>query len=475
MNVLQAGRPRAGLATRPSQNGTSEVGALLPHGEKWVPEVLALSLLRDQNEAKLVARVHARLAATLGRSLESAAPDTLKALLAEQFPLALDAEHVNLARTDRLRIQDAVYDEIAGYGPLQGVLSDDNVSEVMVNGPSRVWIERAGKLYLTDITFTDAEHVVRIIQRIVAPLGRRCDESSPMVDARLPDGSRVNAIIPPLSLVGPTLTIRKFRRVPFGPNELLENGTITREALLFLAAAVNGRMNIIVAGGSGAGKTTFLNTLSNFIGDRERIVTIEDAAELQLQQIHVLPLETRPPNAEGHGEVAVRDLFRNTLRMRPDRIVIGECRGAEALDMLQAMNTGHDGSLTTVHANGPRDALARVETMVLMSGADLPLRAIREQIVSALDLVVFIERAQDGSRRVAQISEVRGLEGDVITMQDIFAWRTESVEGEQIRGRLMPTGIRPACADRLAARGIELEPSWFGYVDPAQPRSEARS
>jgi pilus assembly protein CpaF len=468
MNVLQATpapRPRVGQPTQPAQDPSSDVGAWLPRGERWTPEVLNRSLLRDAAEQKLVARMHARLAATLGRSLEAATPEALKALLAEQIPLAIEDEHVALARTDRLRIQDALYNEVAGYGPLQGVLSDDEVSEVMVNGPQKVWIERAGKLYLTDIQFMDAEHVVRIIQRIVAPLGRRCDESSPMVDARLPDGSRVNAIIPPLSLVGPTLTIRKFRRVPYGPSELLENGTATREALLFLAAAVNGRMNIVVAGGSGAGKTTLLNTLSNFIAERERIVTIEDAAELQLQQIHVLPLETRPPNAEGHGEVAIRDLFRNALRMRPDRIVIGECRGAEALDMLQAMNTGHDGSLTTIHANGPRDALSRIETMVLMSGADLPLRAIREQIVSALDLVVYIERMQDGSRRVTQISEVRGLEGDIVTMQDIFAWRSDGADGEHVRGRLLPTGIRPAFADQLAARGIQLEPSWFGYSE----------
>ena len=468
MNVLQSAvpRPRAGQATRPGPpDAKTDAAAWLPGGERWVPEVLNRSLLRDATEARLVAKVHARLAATLGRSLDAATPEALRGLLNEQFPLALEAEHASLARTDRLRLQDAVYAEVAGYGPLQGVLEDDEVSEVMVNGPSRVWIERGGKLYLTDIEFIDAEHVIRIIQRIVAPLGRRCDESSPMVDARLPDGSRVNAIIPPLSLAGPTLTIRKFRRVPYGPSELLENGTLTREALLFLAAAVSGRMNIVVAGGSGAGKTTLLNTLSNFIGDRERIVTIEDAAELQLQQIHVLPLETRPPNAEGRGEVAIRDLFRNALRMRPDRIVIGECRGAEALDMLQAMNTGHDGSLTTVHSNGPRDALSRIETMVLMSGADLPLRAIREQIVAALDLVVFVERMQDGSRRVTQISEVRGLEGEIVTMQDIFAWRSEGADGEHVRGKFLPTGIRPAFADQLAARGIELEPSWFGYSE----------
>ena len=447
-------------ANRP-QNG--HAGAPL-QGERWKPEILHISGIRDEAEAQLVTRLHSRLAESLGRSLDTAAPDALKSVIAERFPTLLEEEKIALTRTDRVRIQDAVTAEVVGYGPIQGVLDDDSVSEVMVNGPRQVWIERAGQLYLTDITFSDVDHVLRIIQRIVSPLGRRCDESSPMVDARLPDGSRVNAIIPPLSLVGPTLTIRKFRRVPFGPGELLKNGTLTPEALNFLAACVKGRLNVVVAGGSGAGKTTLLNTLSNFISERERIVTIEDAAELQLQQIHLLTLETRPANAEGRGEVAIRDLFRNALRMRPDRIIIGECRGPEALDMLQAMNTGHDGSLTTIHANGPRDALARIETMVLMSGADLPLRAIREQVVSAIDLVVFVERQQDGSRKVTQISEVRGLESDVVTMQDIFALDTRSA-GDRVRSELKPTGIRPGFTDQLAARGIELPSQWFGYTE----------
>jgi pilus assembly protein CpaF len=461
----QSGRLRSDAvvqldALRP-QNGHTDTAIA---GERWTPEILRISRLRDDAEAQLVTRVHARLAATLGRSLDTAAPEAVRALLAEQFPIALDEEKVSLTRTDRLRVQEAVLAEVVGYGPIQDVLDDDDVSEVMVNGPKQVWIERAGQLYLTDITFSDADHVLRIIQRIVAPLGRRCDESSPMVDARLPDGSRVNAIIPPLSLVGPSLTIRKFRRVPFGPGELLRNGTLTGEALQFLAACVKGRLNVVVAGGSGAGKTTLLNTLSNFISERERIVTIEDAAELQLQQMHVLTLETRPANAEGRGEVGVRELFRNALRMRPDRVIIGECRGPEALDMLQAMNTGHDGSLTTIHANGPRDALARIETMVLMSGADLPLRAIREQVVSAIDLVVYVERLQDGTRKVTQVSEVRGLESDVVTMQDIFAFDTRG-GADRVRSDLRPTGIRPGFADQLAGRGIELPSAWFGYVE----------
>ena len=434
--------------------------------ERWKPELHRASRLRDEGEAQLVTRLHTRIAASLGRSIETATPEAVRSLIADRFPIALDEERVELTRTDRLRLQDAVLAELTGYGPIQDLLNDDAVSEVMVNGPRQVWIERSGQLYLTDIMFNDADHVIRIIQKIVSPLGRRCDESSPMVDARLPDGSRVNAIIPPLSLVGPALTIRRFRRVPFGPSDLLENGTLTSEALDFLAACVNGRLNIVVAGGSGAGKTTLLNTLSNFISDRERIVSIEDAAELQLQQMHVLTLETRPPNAEGRGEVSVRELFRNALRMRPDRVIIGECRGPEALDMLQAMNTGHDGSLTTIHANGPRDALARIETMVLMSGAELPLRAIREQIVAAIDLVLSVERTQDGRRRITQISEVRGLEQDIVTMQDIFAIDARAaVHGGD--AELRPTGIRPSFADRLLMRGIELPAGLFGYDEVA--------
>jgi pilus assembly protein CpaF len=431
--------------------------------EEWQPDVLRVSRMNDDREVQLVNRVHARIAAAIGRNTENVSPEAIRAVLAEQFPIALEEERLTLNRTDRLRLQDAVLAEIVGYGPIQDLVLDDTVSEIMVNGPRQVWIEREGKLYLTDIVFADGDHILRIIQRIVAPLGRRCDESSPMVDARLPDGSRVNSIIPPLSLIGPTLTIRKFRRTPLSPADLLANGTITQQALQFLRACVQGRLNIVVAGGTGAGKTTLLNSLSSYLSPRERIVTIEDAAEVRLQQTHVISLETRPPNVEGRGEVTIRDLFRNALRMRPDRIVIGECRGAEALDMLQAMNTGHDGSLTTIHANGPRDALSRIETMVLMSGADLPLRAIREQAVAALDLVVYIERLQDGTRRVTQISEVRGLEGEVITMQDIFAFHRDGFDGERVVGALRPTGIRPSFNDKLAARGIELPAAWFGY------------
>jgi len=429
----------------------------------WQPEILSLSRFRDEAEVQLVNRIHARVAALLGRSVEAMSPEAMRGMVAEHFSTALDEEHASINRTDRLRLQDAVFSEIVGYGPIQDLLHDDTISEIMVNGSHQVWIEREGKLYLTDITFADSEHVIRVIQRIIAPLGRRCDEASPMVDARLPDGSRVNAIIPPLSLVGPVLTVRKFRRVPLSPDDLIRHASISPEALQFLRTCVRGRLNVIVSGGSGAGKTTLLNALSSYISTRDRIVTIEDAAELRLQQMHVITLETRPANVEGHGEITIRDLLRNALRMRPDRIVIGECRGPEALDMLQAMNTGHDGSLTTIHSNGPRDALSRIETMVLMSGADLPLRAIREQVAAAIDLVVYIERMQDGTRKITQISEVRGYESDLITMQDLFVFQRDGFDGQRVLGSLRPTGIRPAFSDQLTSRGLELPLNWFGY------------
>jgi pilus assembly protein CpaF len=436
---------------------------LVDEDDSYQPPVLQLARLRDAAEVALVSRLHARFAPIIGQTLEAASAESIRALIAEHLPLILEEEHAVVSRADRLRLQDAVLAETVGYGPIQELIMDDRLSEVMVNGSRQVWIEREGKLFLTDITFADDSHVIRTIQRIVAPLGRRCDESSPMVDARLPDGSRVNAIIPPLSLVGPVLTIRKFRRVPLSPNELVENDTVSPMALEFLRACVRGRLNVIVAGGTGAGKTTLLNVLSSFISARERIVTIEDAAELRLQQMHVLPLETRPPNIESGGGVAIRDLFRNALRMRPDRIIIGECRGPEALDMLQAMNTGHDGSLTTIHSNGTRDALSRIETMVLMAGAELPLRAIREQIASAVHLVVYVERMQDGTRKITQVTEVRGMENETVTMQDVFVFNARGIENHRIVGELRPTGIRPGFSDHLLERGINVPSSWFGY------------
>ncbi|HIE51560.1 MAG TPA: CpaF family protein, partial [Armatimonadetes bacterium] len=358
---------------------------------------------------------------------------------------------------ERSQVLNDILNEMVGLGPIEPLLSDPTISEVMVNGPDQVFVERNGRLELTEVKFRNNDHVLQIIEKIVAPLGRRIDEASPMVDARLKDGSRVNAIIPPLSLRGPCLTIRKFAADPFTINDLIQFGTLTPEVAQFLDAAVKARLNIVVSGGTGSGKTTTLNVLSAFIPNNERIVTIEDAAELQLRQEHVVPLEARPPNIEGKGEITIRDLVRNALRMRPDRIVVGECRGGEALDMLQAMNTGHDGSLTTAHANNPRELLSRLETMVLMAGMDLPLRAIREQIAAAIDLIIHQGRLRDGSRRIEYVTEVTGMEGDIITLQDLFVFEQTGVDDEgKIQGRLKPTGIRPRCYDRIVQAGIRL-------------------
>ena len=374
----------------------------------------------------------------------------------------LTEEHIFLSRIERDRIFNQLLDEILGYGPIQPLLDDDTINEIMVNGPYKVYIERDGKIEKTNITFRDSEHLMRIIDRILAPLGRRVDESCPYMDARLPDGSRVNVIIPPLSLIGPVLTIRKFAKKPLTVEKLIELGTITPEAIEFLKACVIARLNIVISGGTGSGKTTFLNVLSGFIPNDERIITIENAAELQLRQEHVVTLETRPPNIEGKGEVTMRDLVINALRMRPDRIIVGEVRGGEALDMLQAMNTGHDGSLTTLHANSPRDALSRLETMVLMAGIEIPVKAIRQQIASALDLIIHMERLRDGSRKVVQITEVQGMEGDTIVLQDIFVFEQMGIENGKIIGRLRPTGIRPKFMDKIEAAGIYLPPDIFG-------------
>ncbi len=359
-------------------------------------------------------------------------------------------------------IEKELINEAIGLGPLEYMIERDDISEIMVNGPDQIFVEKKGVIYRTDTAFADNNQVLSAIERIVAPLGRRIDESSPMVDARLPDGSRVNAIIPPLSLVGPSITIRKFTRKPLEANDLIRFGSISVEMVRFLAICVAVRKNILISGGTGSGKTTLLNVLSSFLPNRERIVTIEDAAELQLHQDHLVRLESRPPNIEGRGAVTIRDLVRNSLRMRPDRIVVGECRGGEALDMLQAMNTGHDGSLTTIHANSPRDALARLETLVLMAGFDLPLRAIREQVASAINVIVQISRERDGSRKVINISEITKMEGDIITMQDIFVFRQTGWNDEdKIEGVFEPTGAIPTFMEEIERAKLDLDVSIF--------------
>ncbi|MFN0089961.1 MAG: CpaF family protein [Acidimicrobiales bacterium] len=380
-------------------------------------------------------------------------------------------QDVDLTPDERRKLTKEMTDDILRHGPIEPFLQDASISEVMVNGPNRIYIERAGRLLLTNAHFVDEGQLRRVIERIVARVGRRIDESSPMVDARLPDGSRVNAIIPPLAVDGPALTIRKFTADGFTAADLVRLGSMTGETAALLEACVKGRLNILVSGGTGSGKTTLLNVLSSFIPDTERIVTIEDSVELKLRQRHVVRLESRPPNVEGRGAVAIRDLVRNSLRMRPDRIVVGECRSGETLDMLQAMNTGHDGSLSTLHANSPRDALARCETMVLMAGMDLPLRAIREQIASAVDLIVHIDRMRDGTRRLTSLSEVVGMEGDVITLNDLFRFDYSAGQDAQgnFVGKLLPTGLRPTFVDRLADVGITLPPSLFGG-DWGKPR-----
>jgi pilus assembly protein CpaF len=374
----------------------------------------------------------------------------------------LGQENVILTRGEFHRLAGEVLSEITGYGPITPLLSDPAINEIMVNGCDQIYVEREGKLELTDISFRDDNHLMHIIERIVAPLGKRIDESSPKVDARLPDGSRVNAIIPPISLNGPVLTIRKFSATPYSINDLIHFGTLNTNMASFLKAAVKGRLNIIVGGGTASGKTTTLNVLSSFIPHNERIVTIEDAAELKLQQRHVVRTESRPPNIEGKGQITIRDLVINSLRMRPDRIVVGEVRGGEALDMLQAMNTGHDGSLTTGHANSPRDLLARLETMVLMAGVELPLKAVREQISSALDLLVYQNRFKDGTRRITKITEVQKMEGDIITLQDIFIFEEKGLdEHGKTLGNFRSTGVIPKCLSTLEERGIHLPISIF--------------
>ncbi len=387
--------------------------------------------------------------------------DGLIAKVEESFNQVLEEENILYNHSVRTQMLEWVAADITGYGPIEPLLRDPDITEIMVNGHDQVYIERFGMIEPTTVKFEDEAHLMRVIDRIVSPIGRRVDESSPMVDARLPNGYRVNATIPPLSLTGPILTIRKFATRPFTVQDLIANATMSVALANFLKSCVEARINIVNSGGTGTGKTTFLNVLSSFIPEEERVITIEDTAELQMRQPHVVRLEKRPPNIEGKGEITIRQLVVNALRMRPDRIIVGECRSGEALDMLQAMNTGHDGSMTTVHSNGPRDALRRIETMVLMAGMELPLKAIREQVSSAIELVVHLERMKDGSRKIVQVSEVQGMESDTIVMQDLFVFHQTGIRNGIVQGSLKPTGLRPRFMDKFVANGIEVPDTIF--------------
>jgi pilus assembly protein CpaF len=444
--------------------------------------------------ADLKSRVHHDVITRLGPRLFASGGDegrdaSIEPRVLEAVEEAIALDKTPLTRQERAQVTREIADDILGYGPLEPFLRDDTVSEIMVNGPHSIWVERRGKLLRTDAGFVDDQHLLRIIDKIISRIGRRIDEASPMVDARLPDGSRVNAIIPPLAVTGPTLTIRKFRRDPLTMEDLLRFGTLTPRAAQLLEACVRGKLNILISGGTGSGKTTTLNVLSAAIPEGERIITIEDAAELQLRQEHVITLESRPANIEGKGLINIRDLVRNCLRMRPDRIIVGECRGAETIDMLQAMNTGHDGSLTTIHANTPRDALSRVETLVLTGGVELPLKAIREQIASAFDMVVQVSRLVDGTRRITHVTEVLRMESDVVTLQDLFVAKPLE-DGEEVAagsvnrllGSMRATGIKPQFLSKLGENGVHLPPQFFqleperaGNAPPTRPTAFGRA
>ncbi len=422
-----------------------------------------VSPARGDHFKELKERIQEKLLSELDPTMDASKnQEEVRRTIQDLFDQILAQENQILSRTERTKLYNDIVADILGFGPIEVLLADEDISEIMVISPGMTFIERKGKLMLSEVKFEDNEHVLKVIDRIVSPLGRRIDESSPLVDARLPDGSRVNAIIPPLALKGPCLTIRKFEKDPLTINDLIRFGSMSAETAEFLKGCVLGRCNIVVSGGTGSGKTTLLNVLSAFIPENERIITIENAAELQLQQDHVVTLESRPPNIEGKGEVTIQDLVINTLRMRPDRVIVGECRGGETLAMLQAMNTGHDGSLTTGHANSPRDMLSRLETMCLMAGMDLPAKAIREQIASAVDLIIQQNRLQDGSRKVTYCTEVQGMEGDVVVMADIFVFEQQGIENGKIIGRLKPTGLRPKFYEKLEHHGVTFPPSLFG-------------
>ena len=434
------------------KSGLTVVGAEAPADDE-----------RERAYQDLKARVHYQVIDRLDLSLLSASPgQQAEKDLTLAVRQIVDGQSDPLSQTEREALVREIKNEVLGLGPLEPLLADPTISDILVNGPHKVYVERSGRLVRVNVRFRDDQHLLKIIDKIATAVGRRVDESSPMVDARLADGSRVNAIIPPLTLDGPSLSIRKFAVDPLRVDDLVRIGTITPGAARLMEAIVKSRLNVIISGGTGTGKTTFLNVMSGFIPTHERIVTIEDSAELQLQQEHVVRLETRPANIEGHGEVALRDLVRNALRMRPDRIVVGEVRGGEALDMMQAMNTGHDGSLTTVHANSPRDALSRLETMMSMAGLEIPDKAIRQQVASAVDIVIQLARLADGSRRLISLCELTGIEGDTVSMQEIFRYAQQGVDDRgRVIGRFGPTGIRPRCAERIRSHGIELDAAMF--------------
>jgi pilus assembly protein CpaF len=458
---IESARPGVapGAPGSPQPGAPGFGGSQGPTGQRLLSQAPVRESLR---EVKF--RIQSRVIQDLDPKLDLANQVEVRRQIEEIFGRVIDEEGLALTRAERVRMLEQITDEIIGLGPMEPLLRDETVTEIMVNGPRQVYIERNGRLELTNVVFQNDDHVMRIIDRIIAPIGRRIDESSPMVDARLTDGSRVNAIIPPLSLIGPVITIRKFSASPFTVDDLIRFGTATPEMFDFLRACVEARLNIFVSGGTGSGKTTTLNVLSSFIPNDERIITVEDAAELQLRQEHVVTLESRPANIEGKGAISIRELVRNCLRMRPDRIIVGECRGGEALDMLQAMNTGHDGSMSTGHANTPRDMLSRLETMVLMAGVDLPLRAIREQVSAAVDLIVHQSRMKDGTRRIEFITEVQGMEGDIVVMQDVFLFEQTGIVEGKIQGRLKATGIRPKFVEKFEMKGIHLPRGLFGLA-----------